>query len=104
MCRLAWGLDIGPQNVLEMESMNPKKFSRHVVIWLPNAAFQSGPDLGKFVKDAVLQHKAAHTLQIKSGRSMVPIVDTSVYSRCDSPKQRSSLQNTTLHNYSEHEF
>jgi hypothetical protein len=81
-CRLAWGIHIGPQHVLEMESVNPNKFSRHVVIWLPNAAFQSGPDLGRFVKDAVLQHKAAHILQVNAGHSRVPIVDTSVYSRC----------------------
>jgi hypothetical protein len=65
-----------------MESINPNKFSRHLVIWLPNAAFQSGPELGKFVKDAVLQHEAACSLQVKSGQSMIPIVDTSVYSRC----------------------
>jgi hypothetical protein len=67
--------------VLEMESIQTNKFSRHVIIWLPSAAFQSGPDLGKFVKDAVLQHKAAHTLLVNSGTSRVPIVDTSVYSR-----------------------
>lgn len=65
-----------------MESVNPNKFSRHVVVRLPDAAFQSGQDLGRFVKDAILQHKAAHTLQVKSGQSMVPLVDTSVYSRC----------------------
>ena len=65
-----------------MESVNTNKFSRHVVIWLPHAAFQSGQELGKFIKDAVLQHKAAHTLQVTSGQSMAPMVDTSVYSRC----------------------
>jgi hypothetical protein len=81
VCRIAWNIQIEPQNVLELEGMEPKKFSRHVIIWLPGAAFQSGPELGKFVKDAVLQHKAAHTLLVNSGNSRVPIIDTSVYSR-----------------------
>lgn len=83
LLRAAWGVSVEPTNVLEMDSYNPKKFSRHIVIKLPNAALVSGPALGSFVKDGVLKHKASHMLQIRSGGMLLPIIDTSVYSRCN---------------------
>jgi hypothetical protein len=66
-----------------MESINSGKFSRHLLIHLPGAAFKTGPELGKFVKQTVVQHKAAHTLRVMTVDGiLLPFIDTTVYSRC----------------------
>ncbi len=37
--------------VLEMDSSSPRKFSRHVIVKIPGAAFQNNFHVGAFVKD-----------------------------------------------------
>ena len=37
--------------IIELDSSTPAKFSRHLVIRVPSAAFQSNSHVGAFVKD-----------------------------------------------------
>ena len=46
-------LDLSEDWVLELDSSTATKFSRHVIIALPDAAFQSNAHVGAFVRDMV---------------------------------------------------
>ena len=48
--------------MLELDSSTPTKFSRHIIVTIPGAAFQSNAHVGAFVKDMVCPgHAAANT-------------------------------------------
>lgn len=44
-------LELEESWVLELDSSSPKKFSRHVIVRIPGAAFQNNFHVGAFVKD-----------------------------------------------------
>ncbi len=47
----SFNLDLSEDWVLELDSSTAAKFSRHVIIALPGAAFQSNAHVGAFVRD-----------------------------------------------------
>jgi hypothetical protein len=54
-CSLQYNIVFGREHVLELESSTIEKFSRHLIIHLPNAAFETNIHLGRFVSQ-VLHH------------------------------------------------
>ena len=53
--RLQFAIKVLPECVLELDSTTPLKWSRHLVVHLPGAAFASNAHAGRFVKQ-ILQH------------------------------------------------
>ena len=53
VCRMQekFQLEMEDSWVLEMDSSSPHKFSRHVIVKIPGAAFQNNFHVGAFVKD-----------------------------------------------------
>ena len=54
-----FGLEFSESWVVELDSSTPTKFSRHVIVNIPGAAFQSNAHVGAFVKDMVCAGQAA---------------------------------------------
>ena len=48
--RANWNVHITNDDVVELESSTPTKFSRHVLVTLPNAAFATNAAAGHFVR------------------------------------------------------
>ncbi|CAG9466369.1 unnamed protein product [Pedinophyceae sp. YPF-701] len=77
-----FGVEVSHADVLEMDSSQSAKFSRHVVVAVPGWAFASSGDAGLFVKHLLGLPEGKRFLAVddEHGKT-VSIVDTSVYSR-----------------------
>lgn len=72
---------------MELDSGTAEKWSRHVVIKLPGAAFADNSEVKRFVLECVLKHPDAMELLIMTQagdvlRQTDTFVDTAVYSMC----------------------
>ena len=87
--RTCWGKQIADCDVLEADSTTDAKWSRHLVVHIPDRAFASAVAAGHFVKQHVLQHPDAQQLDVATastagGREQqcCSFVDDSVYTKC----------------------
>ena len=64
----AFGVDLAPAWVMELESDAPHKFSRHLIIQIPGMAFANNLHVGSFVSavcsDAVNPDSGSSSLQV----------------------------------------
>ena len=81
--KLRYNLDIDETNVLELGSSSVTKFSRHLVVHLPNdAMFRNTTHAGSFVSDLLASHNTMFWVKsTRDDQQAVRFVDESVYSR-----------------------
>ena len=58
-CRQLFGIELQPQHVWELDSSQPNKFSRHVVVCLPRAAFACSATVGAFVAQLLARREVS---------------------------------------------
>ena len=61
-CRQLFDIELQPGHVWELDSSQPNKFSRHIVVCLPKAAFACSAAVGKFVAHLLARHEVRHTI------------------------------------------
>ena len=80
--KLRYNLEIDETNVLELGSSSTTKFSRHLVVHLPNdAIFRNTSHAGSFVSDLLASHDTMFWVKSSRDDQTVRFVDESVYSR-----------------------
>ena len=58
-CRQLFGIELRPEHVWELDSSQPNKFSRHIVVCLPRAAFACSATVGAFVAQLLARHEVS---------------------------------------------
>ena len=58
-CRHLFGIELQPEHVWELDSSQPNKFSRHIVVCLPKAAFACSATVGAFVAQLLARHEVS---------------------------------------------
>ena len=58
-CRQLFDIELQPEHVWELDSSQPNKFSRHLVVCLPQAAFACSAAVGAFVAQLLVQHEVS---------------------------------------------
>ena len=61
-CRQLFNIELQPGHVWELDSSQPNKFSRHIVVCLPKAAFACTAAVGRFVAQLLARYEVRHTI------------------------------------------
>ena len=64
VCRQRWGIQLQQQHIIDLDSSCEAKFSRHLVIKAPGAAFPNNLAMGAFVSELLSSPQVTHVTGI----------------------------------------